>query len=465
MKEFDLRQVFEPKKKSRVNPYLVGSLVTVAIAALGAAYAAMVKFLMNVAFSREEPKPVTRVKRMISASEKHHDVVLDLETAAKKLEEEGGCEEIKITSRDGIDLVAHYRRCPSPKRIIIAMHGWRASWSRDFGTVADEWYEGGCDVVYCEQRGQNNSGGENMSFGILEREDCLEWVRWAIGSIPGELPIYLAGVSMGASTVLMATGLDLPDRVHGVLADCGFTSPDAIWKHVMQDNLHMFYDSALYKQLCKQRIGVDPGEYSTTDILSRNNIPVFFAHGTDDSFVPVSMTYENYKACRAPKRLFIVPGAEHGLSHYVDPEGYHRALFDFFAEFDGVTPQPRIKSPAEIAAAEAEEKAAAAAAATPEDGTAGADDAGAEHAGAETAPEEPESMAEDAGNEAGKTAEKAVEADETEEKAGRKPVESAKKAGNEAGNTAEKAGKTAGEKVSGAADAPAAEKKTGQKKQ
>ena len=370
MKEFDLKQVFLPKKKSGVNPYLVGSLVTFGIALLGAAYAAMVKFLMNVAFSREEPKPITRVKRMISASEKHHDVVLDLETAAKKLEEEGGCEEIRITSRDGLELVAHYRRCPSPKRIIIAMHGWRASWSRDFGTVAGEWYDGGCDVVFCEQRGQNNSGGENMSFGILEREDCLEWVKWAIDNIPGELPIYLAGVSMGASTVLMATGLDLPDRVHGVLADCGFTSPDAIWKHVMQDNLHMFYDSALYKQLCKQRIGVDPGEYSTTDILSRNNIPVFFAHGTDDSFVPVSMTYENYKACRAPKRLFIVPGAEHGLSHYVDPEGYRRALFDFFAEFDGVTPQPRIKSPAEIAAAEAEEKAAAAAA-TPEDGTAG----------------------------------------------------------------------------------------------
>ena len=68
MKEFDLKQVFLPKKKSGVNPYLVGSLVTFGIALLGAAYAAMVKFLMNVAFSREEPKPITRVKRMISAS-------------------------------------------------------------------------------------------------------------------------------------------------------------------------------------------------------------------------------------------------------------------------------------------------------------------------------------------------------------------------------------------------------------
>ena len=31
-------------------------------------------------------------------------------------------------------------------------------------------------------------------------------------------------------------------------------------------------------------------------------------------------------ACTAPKNLFIVPGADHGLSYIVDPEGYKREL-------------------------------------------------------------------------------------------------------------------------------------------
>ena len=35
----------------------------------------------------------------------------------------------------------------------------------------------------------------------------------------------LCGISMGCATTLMAAGLDLPDNVKGIIADCGFTSP------------------------------------------------------------------------------------------------------------------------------------------------------------------------------------------------------------------------------------------------
>ena len=31
--------------------------------------------------------------------------------------------------------------------------------------------------------------------------------------------------------------------------------------------------------------------------------------------------YENYTACASPKKLFIVPGADHGMSYFVDREG------------------------------------------------------------------------------------------------------------------------------------------------
>ena len=37
--------------------------------------------------------------------------------------------------------------------------------------------------------------------------------------------IFLCGISMGCATTLMAAGLDLPDNVKGIIADCGFTSP------------------------------------------------------------------------------------------------------------------------------------------------------------------------------------------------------------------------------------------------
>jgi fermentation-respiration switch protein FrsA (DUF1100 family) len=61
---------------------------------------------------------------------------------------------------------------------------------------------------------------------------------------------------------------------------------------------------------------------------------VLLIHGSDDRFVPVEMTYENYKACSGPKHLLIVPGADHGMSYYKDPISYEQALKHFFCQYD-----------------------------------------------------------------------------------------------------------------------------------
>ena len=110
------------------------------------------------------------------------------------------------------------------------MHGWRSSWSHDFGLIADFWRNNHCSVLYAEQRGQNNSGGDHMSLGLLERYDCLAWTNWINEKTGKSIPIYLAGVSMGATSVLMASELELPDNVFGIAADSAFTSLHAIWK-------------------------------------------------------------------------------------------------------------------------------------------------------------------------------------------------------------------------------------------
>ena len=41
--------------------------------------------------------------------------------------------------------------------------------------------------------------------------------------------IVLMGNSMGGATVLMASGLNLPEQVKGIVSDCAFTSPKAVF--------------------------------------------------------------------------------------------------------------------------------------------------------------------------------------------------------------------------------------------
>lgn len=243
---------------------------------------------------------------------------------------------VEIESYDGIKLVGHWFENPEAKRVIVAMHGWRSSWSRDFSLISDFWMKNGCSILFAEQRGQGESGGDYMGFGLMERYDCVEWANWVSREKAGDMPVYLAGISMGASTVLMSASLGLPENVCGMMADCGYTSPHAIWKHVAENNLHLSYGilGRIADDMCRKKIHVGTKDFSTVDAMLENRIPVLFVHGSDDHFVPVEMTYENYKACAAEKRLLVVPGAEHAMSYYTDRDGYEKAVKDFWRDFD-----------------------------------------------------------------------------------------------------------------------------------
>lgn len=323
-------------KKSTRNALIGTGIAAATITAVGAAAYTVSKRLLEFALDREAPKIFQSGKEKLSGYAEEYDrLMAKVDAAAQKLES-CGCTEVEITGHDGIKLVGHWYENPNAQRIVVAMHGWRSSWSQDFGMIADFMHENGCSVLYAEQRGQNSSGGDYMTFGLLERYDCLDWINWVNENTQGELPIYLAGISMGATTVLMAAGLELPENVKGIVADCGFTSPHAIWKHVTEENLHLSYSfhGNLVERLCQKKIRMGTKEYSTIDAMRNCRVPVLFVHGTDDTFVPVSMTYENYQACTAPKQLLIVPGAGHGLSYYVEKERYEDAVKNIWNKYD-----------------------------------------------------------------------------------------------------------------------------------
>lgn len=291
------------------------------------------RLLTSIALDRTMPRIIKR-KGAISGIRDNEEFSSELIEKGKGLEERS-TETVEIVGYGGVRLTGHILIPDKPKRVIIALHGWRGSWSRDFGIVSDFWYSSSSAVIYAEQRGQRGSGGDFITFGLLERLDVIEWVRWTAKRFC-DLPIYLCGVSMGASSVLMSADLGLPGSVHGIIADSGFTSPDEIWKYVLTKNLRLPY--SLYKRaanrLCRKKTGFAANACSTLNSLENSNVPVLFIHGTDDSFVPVEMTYRNYEACRGPKRLFLVPGANHCMSYYVDKSGYETEMAKFWEDYD-----------------------------------------------------------------------------------------------------------------------------------
>ena len=323
--------------KKRVKNIMIGlGLMAGTAVTAGTVSYALTKSLMEVALDRKEPELVEFSRQQLTQSPKLNQFLTLRKAAALKLEEKP-CEIWELTAHDGTNLVGHWLPCTNAKRIIIAMHGWRSSWTSDFGLISDFLHRNDCSVLFVEQRGQNNSGGEHMGFGLIERYDCRDWVNLVNEKEKAGLPIYLCGVSMGASTVLMAAGFRNLQNVHGIIADCGYTSPHEIWKYVVSNNLHLHYNgliSEIADDICREKIKFSSKDYSCLVALESNEIPVLFIHGTDDDFVPIEMTYENYKACIAPKCLLVVPGAGHGMSYVVDRERYESALIDFWKNFD-----------------------------------------------------------------------------------------------------------------------------------
>ena len=147
-----------------------------------------------------------------------------------------------------------------------------------------------------------------------------------------DVKIILTGISMGASTVLNATGGPLPKNVIGVLADCGFSSPaDIIKKVIRQMGLPANISYPFVKLGARLYGKFDLEEITSAEAVKNCKLPVIFFHGEDDDYVPCEMSRINYDACPSRKRLVTIPGAGHGLCYPVAPNLYLWEMQDFFS--------------------------------------------------------------------------------------------------------------------------------------
>lgn len=231
-------------------------------------------------------------------------------------------EEVSVTSFDGLRLAGKYYHRHDGGPVAICFHGWRGSSIRDFCGGAFTLMEQGCNVLLVDQRSQGRSEGNTITFGVNERLDCLEWVRWVTGRFGAQTDVYLYGISMGGATVLMASGLDLPENVRCVVADCPFSSPEKIIKKVCADMKFPPRLAYPFVALGARIFGrFRLGGVTAADAVRGAKVPILIIHGTDDRFVPCEMSEEIASANPLVER-HTFEGAGHGLSFLLDQPRY-----------------------------------------------------------------------------------------------------------------------------------------------
>lgn len=238
-------------------------------------------------------------------------------------------EQVRIFARDGITLAARYYHVRDDAPLLIQFHGYRGSGIRDFCGGCTLAMELGYNVLLVDQRAHGLSGGDTMSFGILERYDCKRWVEYALDRFGNEIKIVLFGISMGASTVLMALSLDMPKQVVGVIADSPFSSPGVIIRKVCRDiklPAVIIYPFVVLGAILFGRFFI--WEMDCEKAVKDSQIPILLIHGEDDRFVPKEMSQQISRCNRNIKTAFF-QGAGHVLSFASDEVRYRDLLRDF----------------------------------------------------------------------------------------------------------------------------------------
>ena len=236
---------------------------------------------------------------------------------------------VYLKSFDGLRLYGALLENYSDK-IVICVHGFTGSGKKDFASLAQAYYKNGYNVLLVDNRAHGQSEGKYVGFGVLDRLDLRNWVKYVINRFGSNVQVFLHGISMGAATVLMASSI-MPKNVRGIIADCGFTSVYEIFEYVLKRDYHLPKFPIIYLTniMSKIRAGYGYKDVNTTAEIARSDIPILFIHGENDEFVPLWMTMKNYSHCKAYKELFIVRESEHAESHYIDKKGYERRILTF----------------------------------------------------------------------------------------------------------------------------------------
>ena len=257
-----------------------------------------------------------------------HDEAMDTLRLIREL----APQQLYVESYDGKRLHAQLLRREDAVGTILLFHGYRSSWNVDFSAVIPFYRAQGYNLLLVDQRAHQGSAGTFLTFGVKERYDVISWVTY-LGQLLGQdHPLFLDGLSMGATTVLLASCFAFPANVRGVIADCGFTEPYAEMRHVLHGlgrwvpaRFVLFWVNLAAHLLA----GYGLHEADTRLSVAESRYPILFIHGTGDDFVPCGMTQENFAACTTEKELILVEGAPHGCSYVRDRARVQSALENF----------------------------------------------------------------------------------------------------------------------------------------
>ena len=256
----------------------------------------------------------------------------NLNDAQKWLEEKSNYSDKYIESYDKLQLHSYVVSQNSNKWAIV-VHGYGGS-GKLMSDKSKYFYDMGYNVLIPDLRGHGKSEGDYIGMGWKDRLDIISWINFIIKENPNA-EIVLHGTSMGAATVLMTSGENLPSNVKAIVADCAYTSAWDEFSYQLETYLKVpsSYILNVTDMVTKLKAGYSLKEASALESVKKATVPILFIHGDKDKFVPYSMMDKLYDATNSPKEKLTIEGGEHANSDLVSPFLYWLTVEDFLNQY------------------------------------------------------------------------------------------------------------------------------------
>lgn len=244
---------------------------------------------------------------------------------------------VQCNAIDGIKLAGYYRRAYDRdcKNVVILLHGYNEHLSMNGAAAKLFMSKIQCHILIPHERAHCMSGGRFFSYGLYESVDLNSWIEYARKMAGPDCRIYVYGRCMGGVAALLAAQQpDFSSNVAGIVVDSPYATFEepliALGKRRYKVDISFLYK---WVKVCVQKnyhFDIDACNCSihAADI----RVPVLMFHGEADHIVDPKHSRRIYDAIVAPKRLVVIPNADHLQAYNQAPVIYEREVEKFIEQ-------------------------------------------------------------------------------------------------------------------------------------